>query len=97
MSDYFRIDSADGRFHIDGYERLRSSVMEPAYPAFRNGLAVLISRGVLAWMHNFQAPESRPCPAPSTTRTSIPHQAVMHVWADMIHPHLQAPNKTEAI
>ena len=41
MSDYFRIDSADTQFHIDGYERLRSSVMEPVFPAFRNGLAVL--------------------------------------------------------
>ena len=88
MNDYRRVDSHDCGFHIRGYERLRNSVVEPACAPLRHGLAVVIHRGVLAWMGSFDVPEKMP--RQSLSDAAAPADALMDVWADMMRPHLEA-------
>lgn len=95
MSDYAYVDSTDCGFHVAAYERLRCNVTDPDMTPLRSGLAVLINRGVLAWMRAFEAPEKQPRQPPGA-QTPAPDDAVLDAWADMIRPHLDRLNKLEA-
>lgn len=93
MNDYRGVDPAQCGFHIRAYERLRSSVVDPACAPFRHGLAVLIRCGMLAWMCSYEAPHKQPRPSSGVCPPAA-LDACMGVWAEMMRPHLEMLNHT---
>lgn len=86
MTDYIRPVAIETRFHAERYERLREGVVGATPASRRNGLTILINRGVAAWMCCCALPSSGLNRSPATI--APPPDAVAEVWLDMLRPHL---------
>jgi hypothetical protein len=81
--------------HTDRYEALRAYVAGRRDPASRDGLVVLLRRGVAAWMEAWSGlpePPPRPVPAQRQQRPPWPDPAsaeVIRVLAAMTLTHIQ--------
>ena len=86
MSDYIRPPFVEMRFHAEDYERLRTGAVGLVPASLRDGLTILINRGVAAWMCCCSLPPAGP--SRPTAPAALPPDAVTEVWLDMLRPHL---------